>query len=474
MTDRPLIDGTDHTASSTEATEAAPERPAARTGVETTPVGATRVLRPAIDQLDTPERWTAFLLDAIQHTPMPDFTLYGEPYPALNAVVLSAAQHRQLVELTTCFATIFEKAAATLASDAEALERLGFPWVAIELLALEDPRTPLLLGRFDFLLDTDGRWQVLEYNADTPSGARETIRTEAVIAQHLGSLATPYNRSGPHLESSLIHAFTAAVQNGKGHATRADGSSDVTTLGIVTDAGYGEDLAQTVFLADLLRPALARSGVDVVYGDVDNLHARRGRLVLLGRPVDALYRYYPFESLLGQSAWVDLFESVTAGRLWLLNGLRGLLAQNKGLLAWIWEHREDRDHFTTAERRAIAGHLPPTRWIDAMPPDEDRRELVLKQVFGREGEEVYFGDRLSPQDWAQCHAWGTYVVQRRVRAASMAAVVPGQGGAPEVRDLWTAVGSFAARRRWAGYYTRLGAAITTGHAKFVATFWEPS
>jgi glutathionylspermidine synthase len=434
-------------------------------GTRDAPCGL-RALRPAAGALDSPHRWTAFVLDAIRRTPMPDFTLYGEPYPALNGVVLTAGQHRRLVRLTTLFAAVFEKAAAALAQDAAALERLGFPWVAVELLAHEDPATPLLLGRFDFLLDKDGRWQVLEYNADTPSGARETIRTESVIAAHLGPLCAPYARSGPHLQTTLVRAFAQALDG----LPAARGAR--ATLGIVTDAGYGEDLAQTVFLADLLRPALARRGVDVVYGDVDNLRARRGRLCLLGHRLDALYRYYPFESLLGQSAWVDLFESVTSGRLRLLNGLRGLLAQNKGLLAWIWEHRDDRATFTPAERRAIAGHLPPTRWIDDVPPDEPPGDLVLKQVFGREGEEVYFGDRLSPPDWAQCRAWGSYVVQRRVRAAPLTAVVPGHGGAPEARELWPAAGSFAARRRWAGYYTRLGGAITTGHAKFVATFWD--
>ena len=39
---------------------------------------------------------------------------------------------------------------------------------------------------------------------------------------------------------------------------------------------------------------------------------------------------------------------------------------------------------------------------------------MLKQAFGREGEEVYFGDRLSDADWARCREWGSYVCQRRV------------------------------------------------------------
>jgi glutathionylspermidine synthase len=252
-------------------------------------------------------------------------------------------------------------------------------------------------------------------------------------------------------------------------AAAPDGSRRV--LGIITDAGYAEDLAQAIFLERLLAPSVAPHGGEVVVADVDNLYLSRGRLGLLGRTLDALYRYYPFETLLGQPAFADLFGAVTAGKVRLLNGLRGLLAQNKGVLAWLWEHRDD-PRFTSQERRVLHEHLPPVRWIGEVPETEPREALVLKQVFGREGEEVYFGDRLSAADWHNCRTWGSYVAQQRVAAAPVTAVVRTSRG-PAVQQLWAAVGSFAVHNRWAGYYTRLGTPITTARAKYVATFIDP-
>jgi len=418
-----------------------------------------RALRDRPDDVDRPEAWRAFLLDVIRRTPMPDFGHYGEPYPALNAVVLTHEQHRTLAAITTQFASIFQKATDAVARDGGILERLGFPWVAIELLIQEQP-APLVLGRFDFLLDTGGCWQLLEYNADTPSGPRETVVVEAAITRHLGSRAAAFGRSGPVLAAAAGRVFGDALKVVPG-----------ATLGIMTDAGYAEDLAQTVFLTQLLERPLARRGAMVVYGDVDNLHVKRGRLWLRNQPLDALYRYYPFEWLLGRQAFVDIFEAVTGGQLRLLNGLRGLLAQNKGLMAWIWERRDDRTLFTDVERRTLRDHLPPTCWVGDLPPDAPYDDLVLKQVFGREGEEVYFGDALSAAGWARCRAWGTYVAQGRVRASPTAAVIQ-TSTEPAVRELWPVVGSFSAGGRWAGYYTRMGEPITTGHAKFVATYWE--
>jgi glutathionylspermidine synthase len=403
---------------------------------------------------------------------MPDYAHYGEPYPALNGIVLSAAQHESLCGLTERFARVFEKASAALARDPAALERLGFPWLTRELLGSEAEQTaaePIVLGRFDFLLDEAGAWQLLEYNADTPSGPRETVQVEAAIAEQLALErgATPtLRRSGP----THTQRVTQAVLEALGPTE----SPDERVLGIMTDAGYAEDLAQTLFLARLLEAPLRRHRIRVVFGDVDNLWLHRGRLHLLGHRLDALYRYYPFETLLGQRAFADLFEVVTRGKLRLLNGLRGLLAQNKGVMAWIWEQRESAALFSPAERSAIRHHLPPVRWISDLPADPRAAGLpsrVLKQVFGREGDEVYFGETMSDEDWARCRAWGSYVVQDRVRAAPLEMVVRTSAG-PEVRQVWPVVGSFAARTRWAGYYTRAGGPITTGHAKFVGTFWE--
>lgn len=446
-----------------------------------------RALRGAPGPPDAPARWHAFLDDVIRRTPMPDYAHYGEPYPALNGVVLSWEQHRSLVALTEHFARVFEKASTALARDPGALERLGFPWLARELLSLEStdgtagPPEPMVLGRFDFLLDDAGDWQLLEYNADTPSGPRETVEVEAAIAEHLslegGTNSTSgLDRSGPVLVQRVTRAVLEALDaSGTNDGSdRGRGTPETRVLGIMTDAGYAEDLAQTVFLARLLEEPLRRRGVKVVFGDVDNLSLSRGRLQLLGHRMDALYRYYPFETLLGQQAFADLFEVVTRGRLRLLNGLRGLLAQNKGVMAWIWKHRSDKALFTSAERLAIREHLPPIHWVGDLPADPSAANVesrVLKQVFGREGDEVYFGDQMTPEDWARCYAWGSYVAQERVRSRPVAMVIQTSGG-PEVRETWPVVGSFAARTRWAGYYTRAGGQITTGHAKFVGTFWE--
>ncbi len=404
----------------------------------------------------------AFLSAAIETAPMPDFGLSGEPYPTLSTLVLEHGAHDSLTRLTGSFDRIISSAIDHILEDREYLVRLGFPDVAIDPLTREPRGTRPLLGRFDFLFDTNGTWQLIEYNADTPSGLRETITVEPLVWHSLPKTLGQARPAGTHLGQALSRATLDRL------SLPLPTNREVRTLGIFTDASHTEDFAQTEAFAKLLREPLLGAGIEVVVGDVDNLRLVHGRLHLQTGPVDAVYRYFPFESLLGQPAWTMLFSAVAAGQVRLLNGLRGLLAQNKGVLAWIWSHREDDAVFDASDQQIIRTHLPATGWVDAMPPPDARNEVILKQVFGREGEEVRHGSDLDDDAWRQCVEWGSYVSQRRVVTVPSPATVATSRGHREVH-VWPCVGSFAVDGRWEGYYTRIGGEITRHDAQWCAT-----
>jgi glutathionylspermidine synthase len=243
-------------------------------------------------------------------------------------------------------------------------------------------------------------------------------------------------------------------------------------LGLVTVASELEDLMQMAFLQRLLRDLPALRGRPVVLGDIDNLRPAGRGVRLTGRPVNVLYRYVPFEAMFGTPPFATIANAVSAGRLVLLNGLFGLLLQHKGLMAWLWAHRADPE-FPPEERAAIRGHLPPTWYIGDTPPAEDRATLVAKQVFGREGEEVFLGEALSPAQWGELVRRGTYVAQRRIAVAPVRAGIATGSGAT-VRDGSVTVGAYTAGPRFAGYYSRFGGRIIDSHALWFATLIDPA
>jgi glutathionylspermidine synthase len=240
----------------------------------------------------------------------------------------------------------------------------------------------------------------------------------------------------------------------------------------VTTASELEDLSQMAYTAQILQPSLAQHGWDVILGDAGNLRLTRAGLTLRGQRIDALYRYLPFEAIFGTPTFVAMEEAAALGKVEILNGLYGLLLQNKGLIAWIWAHRDDPDLFDEEARAAIVGHLPGTWWIGEVPPEHTREGLVAKQVFGREGQEVFFGEDCSDEWWSTLTRRQTYIAQERVQVAQTRAVVQTSLG-PELRDGYSTVGCFAVDGRFAGYYTRFGDKITTARSKWLATFAEP-
>ncbi len=300
---------------------------------------------------------------------------------------------------------------------------------------------------------------MLEFNADTPSGVREAIVVDRLAWEALDR-PTGLSRPNRGLARLLGRAFLNAV------GTLPSGS----VLGLVTTAAELEDLAQMAFTAGLLRRVFAARRIQIVLGDVDNLRSVSGNLELLGTRIDALYRYVPFEGIFGSASFVAISEAGVRGRPLLLNGLFGLLLQNKGLLAWVWRH-QDEALFSPAQRAAIREHLPATWMISDAPSPSAARPLVAKQVFGREGEEVFFSEDVSASAWEELRRLKTYVAQERIDVSTLVAVVPGPVE-QEVREVFASVGAFAVDGRCAGFYSRLGGKVITSRAKWVATFVE--
>ena len=228
-------------------------------------------------------------------------------------------------------------------------------------------------------------------------------------------------------------------------------------------------MAQASWLAWLLR----RAGQPTLVGDVTDLATRRGRITLRGQPIDALYRFYPVERLYRHAIFASLCEASIDGRLLILNGLRGFLAQSKACLAWLWSNRATLGASALA---TIERHLPPTFLVREPSATEWVPQGVVKHVNGREGDSVVFGNAIDAAGWEARLIEGGYVVQRAVASPALKDV--------EVDDVhrqvrctsprYACVGAFSIGGRFGGCYTRLDGPITSAQATYAATLREPA
>jgi glutathionylspermidine synthase len=220
-----------------------------------------------------------------------------------------------------------------------------------------------------------------------------------------------------------------------------------------------------------LASLLNRAGVPAIVGDVHDLGVRRGRVTLRAQPIDALYRFYPFERLYRHAIFASLCEASIDGRLLLLNGLRGFLAQSKACLAWLWTNRF---RFDEAERATIERYLPPTLLARDPAAPTTLSASVVKHVNGREGDSVVFGQRLEQAGWEERLLEGGYVVQRAVTSPEVAdvSVDDWHRSVDIVGGRYACVGGFLIGGSFGGCYTRLDGPITSGQATYAVTLRE--
>jgi glutathionylspermidine synthase len=383
----------------------------------------------------------------------------GRRYLSLAAVCLTPAEAAQLRDVTVAFSALLDRAVDGILQDPDWWSALAWPWPAIELARQEPPhpgRRASLYGRFDCLLDERGDWQVIEYNADTPSGGREATGLEPEIVRLFPGL----RRLSPRLRGQLLSAIHARIRQ---HPRQVD------LVGVVSSHSWIEDIAQATWLTELLRA----SGQAALVGDVTDLSTSRGRITLRGQPIDALYRFFPVERLYRHAIFASVCEASIDGRLLALNGLRGFLAQSKVCLAWLWSNR--RALGRSAEQR-IERHLPPTLLAREPAAAALVPYSVIKHANGREGDSVVFGEDLDAAGWEARLVEAGYVVQRAVISPAVQDV--------EVDDLtqrvqcvaprYACVGAFSIGGRFGGCYTRLDGPITSGRATYAATLREPA
>jgi glutathionylspermidine synthase len=383
----------------------------------------------------------------------------GRRYLSLATLSLTPAEAAQLHEVTVRFAKLLDLAVDGILGDPDWWSSLAWPWPAIELARQEPPhpsRQASLFGRFDCLLDARGDWQVIEYNADTPSGGREATGLEPAV----GRLWPDHQRLSPRLATYLVRALQTRI---------SQHPRPVHLVGVVSSHSWLEDIAQATWLAGLLRGA----GQAALVGDVTDLATSRGCITLRGQTIDALYRFYPIERLYRHAVFASLCEAAVDGRLLVLNGLRGFLAQSKACLAWLWTNRQGLGRLA---EKTIDRYLPETLLARDPGAAALLPHAVVKHANGREGDSVVFGKDLDAAGWEARLIEGGYVVQRAVSSPPVQDV--------EVDDVrrrvdcvaprYACVGAFAIGGRFGGCYTRLDGPITSGRATYAATLRDPA
>ncbi len=363
-----------------------------------------------------------------------------------ESIVLSTKEHQTIVALAERLAAILRKVENRLVQSSEKLKALGISDELIELIQAE-AESPLQLARYDFFPTPSGGWAVSEFNEDVPGGFNEIISAPQLL---------PEFHSGYQFVDRFAEAFLESIP--------ATG-----TIALIYATGYSEDLQHMLILQTILQQ---RQQPAILYSP-RHLKHRWGKFTVDGQSVAGFVRFYPgewFRLLDNRRHWLHAVK-----RLPMLNPLRRLISQSKSVFA-AWEE----EGMVSAEELEFLHSVAPLtyRLPDAIKRTdlfrhikEDRREWVLKENFGRMGENVVMGSLTSDPDWQLSLAEALkrphdFIVQQKFDVTP----IPFSQGLQ-----YPGIGAFMINGQFVGYYSRIAKEpFLTHSATYVPTVIDVS
>ncbi len=362
-------------------------------------------------------------------------------------LVLSPRLHRGAVAAAEGVVAAVDAAVRRAHEDPEEAARYGYDADVTRLVrASWDGGDRTSWVRVDLLLGEDGEWRACEINADCPGG-----HNEAFGLPRLARAAGFSEGSNPTTMLEDLAAHLAAL------ARTPEGEQG--EVGMIFATAWSEDLQ----ICALLKRTLARAGVSATLGPPTGPRLVDGALVLGGKPVRALYRYFPTEYMAGQANLEDLAVATSRGLVRTVPSFSQMYAQSKLSFARAWALREA---LGEPHRAALLRSTPETVDLAEVSSEllvAEREHWVLKRALGRVGDQVFVGMLTSPPYWK-----GLVEELAALRARGSA------GSAGVEREVWVAqrlirqrpiptpfgprfvtLGAYVLDGRFVGYFARI-------------------
>jgi hypothetical protein len=307
----------------------------------------------------------------------------GERRVDVLPLVLSERLHRGAVEAAEGVVAAIDATAKIAHEDPAEADRYGYhPDVTRLVRASWKAGDHAACARVDLLLGDDGVWRACEVNADCPGG-----HNEAFGLPRLARAAGFEDGSNPTtLLEDVAQRLAAAARCEDGQ------QGDV---GMIFATAWAEDLQ----ICALLKRALAKMGVNAILAPPTAPRLHDGALTIGGKPIRALYRYFPTEYMEGQTNLDDLALAVERGLVRTVPSFSQMYAQSKLAFARAWALR---DRLDETSRRAIGRFMPETVELGEIDPARvlaEREDWVLKRALGRVGDQVFVGILTSQAYW---------------------------------------------------------------------------
>ena len=238
-----------------------------------------------------------------------------------------------------------------------------------------------LLGRMDFSYDGKNPPKLLEYNADTPTACLEASVAQWHWLQAVHPQADQFN--------SIHERLIAAWQ-------RLLGASGAPRLHFTAVGASEEDWGNLEYLRD----TAIQAGWQTFALAIERIGFNGSAFVdEFNVPIEALFKLYPWEWLVGEQFGAPLAQALAAARLQVIEPPWKMLLANKALLVLLWELYPDHPNLVPAfpdasrlgsqyvRKPKLAREGANVQWVDG---------TVVESTEGDYGAEGYIYQALAP------------------------------------------------------------------------------
>ena len=332
---------------------------------------------------------------------------YDDKYPTKNIELIQPELAEELRYVSGVLFGAFQRAVAVCQKCGDNfLEDLEIPPQLIPYLQKDNPlHLASWLSRFDYVVDKQGNFHMVEINADTPCAVIEAYYGNMVACTHFG-VEDPNYGEYDKLCSWLNEIFLASepgvsISTGRFHRRHP------FLFSCFHD--YQEDYATTKFLMNAMKKNALATEVDdaITFVSFYDLAVWRDGSILLpdGRTANAIYRLHPLEILIeertpeGETLGKDFMDGYLHDKFMMFNPPEAIIMQSKAFQALVWALNNQptgtAQVFTAEESAVISRYMLPSYFAR----DFDQRSIaagsswIKKPIWGREGAGIEVLDR---------------------------------------------------------------------------------
>lgn len=339
--------------------------------------------------------------------PFVEYEGYDDKYPTKNIELIQPELAEELRYVSRVLFGAFQRAVAVCQKCGDNfLEDLEIPLQLIPYLQKDNPlHLASWLSRFDYVLDKQGNFHMVEINADTPCAVVEAYYGNMVACTHFG-VEDPNYGEYDKLCNWLNEIFLASepgvsISTGRFHRRHP------FLFSCFHD--YQEDYATTKFLMNAMKKNALATEVDdaITFVSFYDLAVWRDGSILLpdGRTANAIYRLHPLEILIeertpeGETLGKDFMDGYLHDKFMMFNPPEAIIMQSKAFQALVWALNNQpagtAQVFTAEESAVISRYMLPSYFAR----DFDQRSIaagsswIKKPIWGREGAGIEVLDR---------------------------------------------------------------------------------